>query len=135
MTANPLSSELLALAAKVEALTGPDGATDEAIHAAIKGVTIEWQEYAKRNAYHRDGRWVSIGPVPPYCASLDSAMTLCPSECVDWLFRRFDDGKIGCDLEIIGVKIETVSAEAFSHASSLTAASLRAIAAQQGEGS
>ncbi len=69
-------SDLSALIERLEKLTGPDRDVDEAIQAWSVGATIEWQEYAGRNAYHRDDSWVSIGALQPLTASLDAAIAL-----------------------------------------------------------
>lgn len=69
---------LLELAKRCEQATGPDRELDEAIQAALAGAEIEWQEYAQKNAYHCGTRWINIGEIKPYTASLDAAMELVP---------------------------------------------------------
>lgn len=70
-------TELLALAERVEALTGPDRETDYRI--------AKWRSGAK-------GSHLKIEQVPPlYTASLDAAMTLVPEGCL-FHVRTFWDG-------------------------------------------
>ena len=71
------ASSLSDLIARLEKATGPDLELDEQIQAAISGATLEKQADG-RNAYHRDGFWISIGKVLPYTSSIDAAMTLVP---------------------------------------------------------
>lgn len=77
---------LLELAERCEAATGPDRELDELIAAELAGAVREVQHGVSH--YHRDGRWVSVGEIKPYTASLDAAMTLVPEWCVwstgDW---------------------------------------------------
>ncbi len=68
--------DLSELISRLEKATGPDMGLDEAIQAWSEGATIEWQQYAERNAYHRDGSWVSIGALQPLTASLDATVAL-----------------------------------------------------------
>jgi len=130
---------LRSLAEQVEALSGPSPEVDEAIHAALAGAEIEWQDYQKRNAYHRDGHWVSIGPIPPYTASIDSAMSLVPEGCLFTVRTLWDDertagyavvsryetntGEHGPRRYWLGEHVATAGSPALA----LTAASLRAI--------
>lgn len=87
-------SELEEMLGKVEASAGPDTNIDTELHAYIEGVTPEWQEYSKSFAYHKDGFWVSFGPVPNYTASVDAALALVermlPNE--RWGIDRTDEG-------------------------------------------
>lgn len=73
-------AKLSELIERVEKATGPDPALDEAIQAWSQCATPEWQEYAKSTAYHRDGFWVSIGPIQPYTASIDAVVALVEKE-------------------------------------------------------
>lgn len=145
-----MSATLLELAERVEAATGPDRVIDNIIWALIapdepwivgnepgpfpqkaiygtRSDMLEWLTGDKAEALN--------GALPSlqYTASLDAAMTLL-GECIYIEFRRFDDGTFGCDIEAIGVKVNTVSATATSYALALTAAALKARAlATQGD--
>lgn len=70
-------SDLLSLAERCEQATGPELAIDEEIAAALAGAVREVQRDG-HTAYHCGTRWVSIGTVAAYTASLDAAMTLVP---------------------------------------------------------
>ena len=76
-SSSAVTSSLSDLIARLEKATGPDLELDEQIQAAISGATLEKQADG-RNAYHRDGFWISIGKVLPYTSSIDAAMTLVP---------------------------------------------------------
>lgn len=122
-------TDLNELADRCERATGPDPALDEAIQAAITGAEIEWQDYKQANAYHRDGRWINIGSILAYTASLDAAMTLVP-DGQDWYvtaIRPLKGTFAGAVYRGIHPKIDY--AEAATPALALTAAALRARAA------
>jgi hypothetical protein len=115
---------LLALADRVEKLTGPDRATDGAIWAAVQGVELlifekppssgEVLSY-RGSLNHPD--WAGVGP---YTASLDAAMTLVPEGLV---WDVTSTGTAWVDLTGSG---EIEIARAKSPALALTAACLRA---------
>lgn len=126
---------LLELAERCEKATGPAFVLDEAIRAALVGATIEAQQHRPGNAYHRDGQWVSIWPIPSYTASLDAAMMLVPSWWATSITRTAD-GRTG---HVNLYKFEgdavrpaaTVRASAATPALALCAAALRARASAQ----
>lgn len=130
---------------RLEKLTGPDPAVDEAIHVNVSGVTAEWQEYKQANAYHKDGSWVSIGPIPPYTASVDAAVALVEKvlpgwaryvEYIDGIDPKFKEHPAQADLWLIparsqGRKVERFRASAPTEPLALLLALFRALA--QGE--
>jgi hypothetical protein len=125
---------LLALADRVQALTGPCRETDSAVSIAlfpdqhalvdlVRGQMSSW--------------WAMINCITRYTASLDAAMTLVPEwwsyqawqgpsgRPHEWLLRTIRDGD-KCYTE--------VNSKAATPAIALTAAALRAIAAQMPDG-
>ncbi len=70
------AQDLLRLADRCEAATGPDRELDELICAAVEGATREAQADG-HVAYWRGSRWVNV-TVCSVTASLDAAMTLVP---------------------------------------------------------
>jgi len=85
-------SDLLRLAERVEMQSGANSDVDRSIQAVLAGAIEEWQDTRDSWAYHRDGHWVSIGPILPYTASLDAAMRLVP-EGIAW---TIDGGDPAC---------------------------------------
>lgn len=103
-------ADLVGLAARVEAATGPDLELDCLIWCAVNGYKPEWQGKClvagiegvigwidpgkhQRN-FHTNRSTVGPGSIPAYSASLDAAMTLVPEgakviefqqdSCHDW---------------------------------------------------
>lgn len=74
---------------RIEAAEGADRAIDEAIQCALVSAEIEWSNIRQCNIYHKDGRWISIGEIKPYTASIDAVLTLVP-EGYDWSLDNFD---------------------------------------------
>lgn len=126
-------AEIIRLAERVERLDGADREVDEAIQAAILGATIEWSAFRQCNVYHKDGRWVSIGAVPAYTASLDAAMGLVPATSF-WRIGHDADDPSGFTAQSSyelaePILLGFVTATAATPALALTSAALRAIAA------
>lgn len=139
---------LLELAAKVEAASGPDRELDCAIAVAAAGffeLPPRWEGgpvgYGYTNA---DGEQIHPGHggdqlVKPYTASLDAAMTLVP-EGYDWSLCRYaqvDEGflpfSVNMTPEVQPYPVDQeIDVEAVTPALALTAAALRARAAQGG---
>lgn len=126
-------AEILGLAARIEALEGPDREVDEAVQCAIHGATAEMQHHG-RNAYHKNGQWISIGEVKPYTSSIDAATSLFPADC---FYRSGHDGAgpdvtmFFCDAiasDAHGLPLRGVRAVALTEPCARTAAALRAIA-------
>jgi hypothetical protein len=70
------ATTLADLIAHLDAATGPDRELDEEIMALRAGVIREVQN--GRSVYHVGTRWVGVGDVPPFTASVDAAVTLVP---------------------------------------------------------
>jgi hypothetical protein len=103
--------ELLALAERVEALTGPNFAVEQQVHAALGGDTLVVSK--------------------PFTASLDAAMSLVPEGCMAAIVR-FSNGTGRANLHKgADVGGEGIDARAATPALALTAAALRARAANQ----
>lgn len=106
-------ADLLALADRVEKLTGPDREVDHEIHAKVVAPHL-----------YDHIMW------PAYTASLDAAMTLVP-EGIYWMAaygKRTPQEPIGaCALYRPGVDAPFIEVEANSVALALTAACLRAL--------
>jgi hypothetical protein len=133
--------ELLALAARVEALTGPCRETDAEIAVALRdGVNLpywaidwdgEWWSTIKGSVVllHSDGRQGPHFTSRDYTASLDAAMTLVPKGLMAAV-ARFSNGQghanihNGRDIDTTGIKCSSATAVL-----ALTAAALRARAA------
>ena len=78
-------SELAELLKRVEAATGPDREIDELLTAwSVGAVREEDATFDHKPAYHRDGFWVSIGPIAPYTASIDAAVSLIEKRLPGW---------------------------------------------------
>lgn len=145
MTANPLSSELLALAAKVEALTGPDREVDALVAAAFgiidydgpaplgtpffcvtdDGLRVRFSTRLDDGSEHS----LASRLPKPFTASLDAAMTLVPEGCL-WVGGLAQTGRAAMAVCPFG-STDGEHSTASTPALALTAASLRAIAAQQ----
>lgn len=117
-----MSGELMALAERVEALTGPDREVD-ALIAGTEAATAIWH---------------SEDETPLYTASLDAAMTLVPE---GWYVHRLhqwvaDNFTWSCDLAKKDMRLaRPVSVEdCATPALALCAAALRARAHTEGEG-
>ena len=136
---------LLALAARVEAGTGPDRELDReihfhAVHPWLAKTCVKWVEAyceadgsflwwtSERLAEKKEGysdQWL------PFTTSLDAATSLVPAGC-DWLRRR--------DLLTLRMVMRVVcndyggESDAPTPARALTAAALRARAAEAGNG-
>lgn len=66
------------LVAALENATAASQELDEEIMALRAGVIREVQN--GRSVYHVGTRWVSVGEVPSFTASIDAALTLVPAE-------------------------------------------------------
>lgn len=120
-------SELIALAERVEAATGPDRELDECIGMAI-GLKNTMRVGHECLGTDR------VVPVrcPTFTASLDAAMTLVPEGC-DWSVDNFD-GANGKPSAWVHVRKSSAAIEQVTGATpalALTAAALRARAAAQ----
>ena len=147
-------SELLALADRVEALTGPCRETDAKIAVAVDGGEIVWKAAnytmelypARRHVSKNHVGGYGNAPVPAYTASLDAAMTLVPDDgftlaTVRHLWGDEPDQRAGYaiinkyrrDEGCEGGKLfdATHTGNAFTPALALTAAALRAKATGQ----
>lgn len=130
-------SVLLDLAARVEALSGPDRAVDEDIHEALGWAPVENPTKAMGllNRWRRPDETLTGHEGPPcVTASLDAAMMLVPEGCapvIDWSAYK---GQPGIYWEAFVQRIEdgkaVGTAEASTPALALTAAALRAKAGQ-----
>jgi hypothetical protein len=74
----------LELADRCEKATGPDRAIDALIASALG-----WERYEfhgendyEETGWHTPGNPLPVSSLPRWSASLDAAMTLCPSDCV-----------------------------------------------------
>jgi hypothetical protein len=123
---------LLALADRVEALTGPCRETDELITAALVGAVRQVQPFHNSVAHHNaEGTmWVSVNvPSPGVTASLDAAMTLVPegwSPSVGQNVHHLNWHAFVQTLCTEGEPITMGEAHAATPALALTAAALRA---------
>lgn len=108
-SSSAVTSSLGDLIERLEKATGPDRELDEQIQAAISGATLEKQADG-RNAYHRDGFWISIGKVLPYTSSIDAAMTLALD---GWILDSMSDEATGrvCELVITGCAVEVTNGQ------------------------
>lgn len=145
---------LIALAEKVEALSGPDREFDDLISVAAYPANNARVIYAKGRRFYRFaapgrtsfavefGTGVQFGLIRQqrrYTASLDDARTLIPKEWESVGLQRYDSGTwdaslAGNDGHLMAEDPDEfyVNAEAATPALALTAASLRALA-QTGE--
>lgn len=90
------------------------------ITARMAGATLEVQSDGRR-AYHRDGFWVSVGPVLNYTTSLDDALTLVPD---GWEWALYCElGKYRVEM---GDPMRNLPAEAATPALALCIASIQA---------
>ena len=130
---------LLALADRVEAMTGPDRGVDAAIVLAIcRGATVG--HYAADDDGDIVFHAAAIGirdksTCPHFTASLDAAMTLVPEGvCGEKRFLQLTIAPLGCDIvEYRCEIIDTIGGQkscskALTEACAITAAALRAIA-------
>jgi hypothetical protein len=140
--------EIIDLAKRVEALTGPDREVDGGIAAALK-IGNNLPDWAAR----WDGEWKPTiqgavvlmqadgNPGPhfsslPYTASLDAAMQLVPMGCIHMVRTLWHDDKTAGNATVSRYKQEgngifwqdNYAATAATPALALTAAALRAIA-------
>lgn len=139
-------SALLELAARVEALTGPDREVDAEIAVAVSGdsgafvvAPMEDCIFQHIPGWWRDGADKSHD-APEYTASLDAAMSLVPKGCGFNLDRYWMIGREGsawrCDLSFGGTPDSPRrvgrAEDAYSAATAITAAALRAKAVGEG---
>ncbi len=129
-------ADVLALASRVEALTGPDRVVDALVHCAItgrkmnpflpEGYTIRDLGSEAKNALLARSAFITENrrPAPAYTASLDAAASLVPA---GWTWARFHSGIFECFGET-QYRAFFVRGEAATPALALTAAALRAIA-------
>lgn len=119
-------TDLLSLAARCEAAEGA-GQFNLLLDAfeAVKGARYTWTTTGFR--WHDD--WFAFEKKLNAFAYESAAMTLVPEGWGYIDFRRFDDGTVGCDMEVIGIVVDTIEACAATPALALCAASLRALAA------
>lgn len=119
--------DLNALAARVEALTGPCRETDAAIVLAIcPGAEVGSYGDCEYVVFHAEAIRISNKQtLPAYTASLDAAMTLVPEGCGVRLLISQDG--IASALAGDNANASTTNTAALA----LTAASLRALAAQE----
>ena len=138
------TENLLALAARCEAGTGPDRALDAAIVVALTPECIgierppldglidspnaEWLlQWSPPRPWSRSWR-----PVPAYTASLDAAASLVPAG-FDWSIRV--DGRCRAEVDREDEAMQSLNtSSAHTPARALTAAALRARAAEAGNG-
>ena len=116
-----MKEELLNLALRVEALSGPERHVDADIAEALG-----WHQYSGDN-------W--IGPlgqiaVPSYTVSLDAAMTLVPEGCGWSLAQATYEKSYGC-IESGDDRTPDLEARAATPALALCAAALRALAKEK----
>ena len=122
--------ELLALAERVEALTGPDREVDAAIAQAVGA------EHGPRETVYYESRSVHyIDEIAPaYTASLDAAMSLVPE---GWRWHSYywprKDGPRLMSLVTNRPHAGIAHGKAATPALALTAAALRAIATLEGQ--
>lgn len=134
------AATLLALAERVEALTGPDREVDAEIACALRigpnlpDWALRWDgDWTPTIAGHAVLRHLDDSPGPSfksreYTTSLDAAMTLVP-ENFDWVIARTNGG-----LTVYAQCGDGEQWFAATPALALTAAALRAHAAIAGEG-
>jgi hypothetical protein len=140
-------ADLLALAERCEAATGPDRELDAQIHCAVKGwqfshwggeffgttpagerftVGLPARSASDTATTHHKMRTDSLAPA--YTVSLDAAMTLVPEGAL-FDVGHFGDDKPGVFLSsVMPERGKTQSAEAATPSLALAAASLRAMA-------
>lgn len=129
-----MREELIALAERVEALSGPDREVDALVTAANSGRADAWVEQSPFN-----GNWCVHVPcnrnvkrllegvrVQPFTKSIDAAMSLAGDRFGSLMRGRFPNGKPGFVCMVSGH-------EAIAHTApnAITAAALRALAEQQ----
>ena len=138
-----MGDTLLALAARVEAGTGPDRALDAAIWRVAIGrvkcrTTNRWHKLKRTWPVLNGLEWCfwfeTVGgsmwgvPLIPYTASLDAALTLVPAGW-DWLIRV--DGRCRAEVDREDGAMQSLNTStAASPARALTAAALRARAGE-----
>lgn len=115
-------ADVLALAARVEALTGPDRAVDAEIACVVEGLTF--RKMLGVSAFRTSAGDRGLFEVRHYTASLDAAASLVPA---GWSWGRFHSGVFECFGETPS-RIFLTRGEAATPALALTAAALRAIA-------
>ena len=71
------------LSDQVEAATGADRELDALIFAAVNGYEKRHNERLGFDQYWKDERWVGLGSMPTYTASIDAALTLAPEGCLN----------------------------------------------------
>jgi hypothetical protein len=79
-------SALLELAGRCERAEGADRVLDGHIHATVFGWEMLWNEKLELFQYWKDERWIGLGSIPAYTASLDAALTLVPE---GWAVERW----------------------------------------------
>lgn len=118
-------SDLLALAERCEAATGPDRELDGDVYEALGGVLTKIRGTTTRRLADRyNGR-----DVPRYTASLDAAMTLVPDGSV-WLRKSPETMSIYTPPTDEKVWAHHIDGKGTTPALALTAAALRARATQ-----
>lgn len=119
---------LLELADRVEAAKGSpeDGRLNTEILRALG--------WASDSLSMSDPTGRRVSHLPDYVSSINAAMTLVPAEWAYIGYRRYADGTVTCDMEVVGIRVSEISADGATPALALTAASLRAIASMGSSG-
>jgi len=130
---------ILALADRVEALTGPDYSVQVAIFKALhpEYAGDEWQPFGLGLRHQNDSSDVRTPPdrstlIPSYLFSIDAAMTLVPGTTIaasfDWP-PGIEGATCGAVLTLVTLEgTRDVKAVSCTPAAAITAAALRAIA-------
>lgn len=69
---------------RLQAASGGVRSLDGDIHCAVHGWEKRWNEMLNANQYWREEKWIGLGSIPKYTASIDVAMTLLEP---DWFFH------------------------------------------------
>ena len=121
----PDSDALLALALRVEALTGPCRETDAQIASFLGWTELEYKNENVTIGRDPDGRWAFC--IPKYTASIDAAMKLVHPMVISVSFD-WPDGIVGASQGAILKHIDGLESRGTgaTAASAITAAALRA---------
>jgi hypothetical protein len=117
--------ELLQLAERVERASGPDRELDCSIAVGVGAVDARTKPSGLQGFGYVDRNQWACSNVPPYTASLDAAMSLVP----EGRFWRIDRDSAGHWARVSGILCG-----AATPALALCAASLKALASQEGGG-
>lgn len=89
------------LVERVRGLTGPDREIDRDIHAEVDGWEKVWNEDLEFFQLWKNDKWIALGSIPSYTASIDAALALAERVLPGSMKRVFDnpdDGSVRAEI-------------------------------------